>query len=180
MNINNFGQKYGYIEWKEQEGCLGHNLDRVTFVIPTIHDKRFACPLVSKQTEVLSFGMVDGESTWWGQLHDPHSETKYRPLILEVHDYHRDDKPARRKASTPPGRPGNPMTILVDRDGEIVPNLVFPIRGKAKILFLDTDWEDYGWSRLYPAIALQFTEGSCESSKLAIYKWQSFMMRNKS
>lgn len=162
------------IQWFPFVSSLGYYLDKFTFLLPFTDPHKRGEPNL-RNAKVISFGMINdrGGSPWWGQIKD----RLVYPLILELGDQNRDGE-FRRKATTPPGRPGNPMTILVDRDGEIVPSLTYPVASQAKILFLNHDWKSFGWEFEQPAVALQFTEGRCENSKLAIFKWQSFMMRN--
>jgi hypothetical protein len=88
-------------------------------------------------------------------------------------------KPMYFTVKTPSGRPGNPATILIDRTGNLVPQLTFPSMSVVLLEMLDGSWNKWGWHLDYPAIGLYFQEGICNLSHWEIEKFQGMLKRNK-
>ena len=137
---------------------------------------------------VISFGYASdrvkknepGHFTWWGMISIPYPEERVYPLHLEYMT------PAKRignnfffLVATPPGRPGNIATILIDRDGNVVPDINFPAGSRIRVWPLHRGWKSFGWNLIYPAIGLQFLDGVCTRSKSKIQRHQDNMMRNQ-
>lgn len=193
VNFNNFDWQMYELEWVEKNFRLTNNIS-LNFLLPySPHASDRPDVPDLRNAEVVSFGIVNdrvkperfGHYVWWGAIKNKKEgerETFY-PLILEFPDsILRKHGKVNQLVSTPPGRPGNPTTILADLDGEIVPDLYFPNDSKVKVLFLSRNWESMGWRNGWlftPAIALQFLEGECSRNKLTIANWQAYLMRNK-
>lgn len=161
----------------------------MTFLFPFKDPYEFGEP-DWRGAEVLDFGLVNdrvkplssGHYVWWGAISLPgRSNRRYLPLILEFpyRNIPIDAHTTGFSVATPPGRPGNPMTVLMDHDGEIVPELHFPLKSDIYVLPIAHDWDTFGWTLMHPAIALHFANGVCHRSKLAITNWQSYLLRNK-
>lgn len=187
MNINNFDLQVQNLSWVEKRTKIANTFCNVLF--PYSEIKKYGSPDLHN-AELISLGwvsdrvkpMTPGHNVWWGAIKSEVSNgcDDYRPIILEFPDSDKTiDSKYHMSVATPPGRPGNPMTILVDRNGEIVPNLYFPPGGQVKILYIRHNWESMGWGLCYPAVALQFLDGKCLSSSLAIAKWHGYLMRNR-
>jgi hypothetical protein len=190
VNINSFRPQL-FLYWVEIERVVGkiEITYRLPYEKPTVKDR----PDWSL-AQIKSFGWINdrvninGPSRfiWWGAVERPvgHFEDGYQPsmafpLLLEFPDMAGHKGRLCYSVATPPGRPGNPMTILIDRDGEIVPELNFPSGSKINVWPLNRNWEEFGWNLVYPAIGLQFVEGRCERSGFTITRWQAYMMRNR-
>jgi len=184
VNIEKFDYKYacGQISWTEKRAAIGTAM--VRFLLPSTQDRTVDL----SGAEILNFWWVSDKVAsasnhfvWWGAIkNEVGPKERYYPLILELPqtEMHILGK-FYRLVETSPGRPGNPSTILVDKTGEVVPNLYFSPGSQVKVLFLCRDWESMGWDRKYPAIALQFLESKYTKSKGELESWQAYMLRNK-
>jgi len=173
---------YGQITWTEKAGGLGSSV--MKYLLPKSENDK----LDLSKADILNFwwvsdrvGSEPNNFVWWGAIKNgPGKHVDHYPLILEFPNREFTYKNKLYKlVSTPPGRPGNPMTILVDKDGLIVPDLFYVPGTKLKVLFLSRDWESMGWDLVHPAIALQFMEGETNSSLGKVASWQAYMFRNK-
>ena len=185
MNINNFDGQIN-LNWYEMQGEIGKV--RINFLLPIE-----VAPRLDKidwsGSEIRSLGWVSDRVSynntdwrvWWGSIQRK-NESEIYPLILEYYCISTVLAGSRSYflVKTPPGRPGNPMTILIDRDGEVVPDIHFPAGSNIKIFPLNKNWGEFGWKLVYPAIGLQFVEGVCLHRRYVISGWQAQMLRQKS
>ncbi|HUC95198.1 MAG TPA: hypothetical protein VMR19_04340 [Candidatus Saccharimonadales bacterium] len=174
MNINSFDTELLDLEWKEKVGRLNGIL--MSFLLPqSIYTKFWEADITELGVQPIKFGKL-----WWGCFGKTNGEKRLLILEFPGGEYINPGEEWYFQVATPPGRPGIPMTILVDNDGEIVPDLYYPKHAKIKILPISPfDWNGYAWHIHYPAIALQFLGGNCKRSRQAINRWQAYLIRNR-
>jgi hypothetical protein len=188
MNVNNFAHREPNLQWAVKEVDFWGV--KMTVLLPFLR-KSHGSKLDLREAEIHTVGW-----TWNCRL-DPHSRSVWigviknkignsrsnHVLVLEAMCGQYIDSQSHFRIATPYGWPGNPMTILVDRDGEIVPDLYFPSGyvSSFKVLFLKHNWKEMEWDDpRSAAIALQFLEGKYLGSGLAKAKWHNYLMRNSS
>lgn len=187
VNINDFKFSYNCsvkdINWQHSTTAeiAGFKLDIRLPYMPKTNDTNLHVDLHKSKIE--SFGWVNDRAVngkkapnvWWGILRTHRKNPNY--LMLLERDFERGND-LKKFVQTPPGRPGNPMTILIDGVGNIVRNLYFPLGSSVKLFFLDHNWDGFGWNLFYPVIALQFLSGEFKGTDSERKKWDEYLMRN--
>ena len=193
MNINKFDNKLDNLCW-ERKRFTTKAMGVVEFELPYHTPSKWTgkspeldwrgTTLIQEgwiSRRVNSSGMIS--FTWLCLLNIPGTSVwnGLCPLLLEFPEIPKIiNNQSFEYLATPHGWPGSNATILIDRDGEVVPDICYPGIPTVKIYPLNRDWQTFGWKDPFPAIALQFMDGRCTSSSLSIKKWHAYMMRNGS
>jgi hypothetical protein len=174
MNIHNF-PNFLSLAWEEIDGEIGKIPMR--FLLPYTDEKNVPFPDL-RGSRIVDFCLSRDRVVtdhlypfvWIGGIECKQKEnTHHYPIFLEIMPLHEGE--FKYAAFTPPGRLGNPATILIDSAGFIVPEVSWNLNSEIRIFFLRHDLKGFGWELIYPAIGLQFVTGVYESTPKKTVLW---------